>query len=1239
MRNLQQISPNSGVSGAEDGLFSRPISPAKPAGRMKRAGLCAALAIGLVVFAFGASASAAVAGPGFTLDSDATPTNFFPSTPETTNTCFSTLEFAEHQGAPLPVCDAYEVTAMNAGSEPTREGSPVTLTDTLPTGPNGEQLVTAQAVDLFLVTKKVTQHETCEGEKIGPVAQCTYSEEAVPPDDQLKMIVYVTVNSGVQEGTRLTNKATVSGGGPLTVSTERTNQVNSAPAPFGPSGFGFYKAALNGSEETQAGGHPYELTTTIDLDSALRNEFGKGSGDRQGLPSSVEEVKDIVVDLPLGFAGSTLAAPQCTEAQLDSTAHCPPETIVGHLTTEPLAGPFDGTTVNGPIWNIAPERGHPAEFGYIDILGSTHVAGYVSVVPTPAGYVLQFVASDLPEVIFDRIVVTFFGDPTRRDNTGAAQVPFFTNPTACSGAPQVAKIWIDSWAHPANFQPGGLIPTNLNEPQWKEATSESPPVTGCNALQFTPELGVTPTTHEADKPSGLEFETRLAQNEIFGTDATPALRNLTVQFPEGMTVDPSSANGLATCSLAQIGWVGKVPAAQGELFDFSQAPPECPEASKIGTLELETPLIPGKLQGEVYLAAQNENPFASTFAIYVVVNDPVTGVVLKIAGELKTDPSTGRMTAVFDENPQLPFSVLKVHFFGGPRAELATPPSCGTYTTSSVMEPWSAPDSGLPGTPFSNYTIDQNCATGFNPSFTGAGTNLQAGAYGAFVGSFSREDNDQELQGLTMNLPQGLLANIGNVTECGEAEIAAEAADAPTGGCPASSQVGTVTAEAGPGPNPLAVPGKIFWTGPYNGGPFGLAVVVSANPGPFHFGNVVVRQSLRINPETAAATDVSDPFPTFLHPVGANGQTDGIPIKLRRVDFDIDGQPAGAGGKPFTFNPASCDRFQVGGTITSTQGASKTLAAPYQATNCGILKYEPKLTVTTNAHTSKADGASLAFKIAYPKTAAIGNEAWFKTMKFTIPKQLPARLTTLQKACPQATFEANPAGCPAPSNIGYATVHTPILPVPLSGPLYFVSNGGAKFPEAVLVLQGDGVKLVVHGETFISHSGVTSATFKTVPEAPFESVEVSVPTGPFSEFAANGNLCTSKLKMPIEFTSSNGALIKEEAPIGVSGCKPAITVVSHKVKGKTATIQVRVPSAGKLVAGGRGLIASSGAPKASKSTSSATGATLTVKLTLSSKEQAFLAKHHAKRLKATIHLTFAPKKGSKLKASTTVYIG
>ena len=408
-----------------------------------------------------------------------------------------------------------------------------------------------------------------------------------------------------------------------------------------------------------------------------------------------------------------------------------------------------------------------------------------------------------------------------------------------------------------------------------------------------------------------------------------------------------------------------------------------------------------------------------------------------------------------------------------------------------------------------------------------------------------------------------MLADVPSVTECGEAELAAEVADAPTGGCPVSSQVGTVEAGAGPGPNPLFVPGKVFWTGPYGGGPFGLAVVVSANPGPFHFGNVVVRQSIRVNPITAAVTDVSAPFPTFIDPRGANGDVNGIPIKLRRVDVEIN-RPG------FTFNPTNCakETFKVGGAITSVDGASKTLSTPFQVTNCAHLKFAPSFSVSTSGKTSKADGASLTAKVTYP-SGTQGIYSDIAKVKVELPLQLPSRLTTLQKACTAAQFEANPAGCPSASKIGLATVHTPILPGGLSGPAIFVSHGNESFPSLTMVLQGDGVTIDLVGSTFISKAGITSTTFKTVPDSPFSTFELVLPEGPYSALAANGNLCaptttktvkkkvtvrvkghnkavTRKVKetvpatlvMPNEFIAQNGTEIHEDTTIRVTGCPP-----------------------------------------------------------------------------------------------------
>jgi hypothetical protein len=456
---------------------------------------------------------------------------------------------------------------------------------------------------------------------------------------------------------------------------------------------------------------------------------------------------------------------------------------------------------------------------------------------------------------------------------------------------------------------------------------------------------------------------------------------------------------------------------------------------------------------------------------------------------------------------------------------------------------------------------------------------------------------------LTVSLPPGLLADVASVPLCGEAQANA-------GTCPESTQVGTVLAEAGPGPNPLAVPGKVYLTGPYNGGPYGLSVVTPAIAGPFNFGLVVVRQSLRIDPLTAAVTDVSNPFPTILDPVAANGQTDGIPIKLRRIDVNID--RAG-----FTFNPTNCNKLQVGGAITSTQGASSTLATPFQVTDCATLKFAPKFAVSTSGKTSRAAGASLAVKLTYPQGTE-GTYANITRVKVDLPKQLPSRLTTLQKACTTAQFDSNPAGCPSASLIGHATVHTPLLAGALSGPAIFVSHGGEAFPSLIIVLQGDGVTLDLVGTTFISHAGITSSTFKTVPDAPVGSFELTLPEGKYSALAANGNLCTSKLAMPTEFLAQNGAKINESTPIAVTGCPTAISISSHKVSGKTTTLSVYVPAAGELTASGKGLVSAS---KPSKGQEDVTIA---------------VSQKRAGKLKTKIKLTFTPSKGKKQSKNLTV---
>lgn len=1061
------------------------------------------------------SGSASATTPGLTVESFATPTNFS-----------------------VGQASTYQITVTNTSHVETTSGSEIMLTDGLPAG------LAVQGIQLFASGLENGEEDLgfdCNTSVVGATTISCHFPFPLKPDETLTLVIDVVVETGASGV--LTNHASVVGGGAPEVATEESDVISPLPASFGVANFGFHISGLDGASDTQAGDHPYEVVTTIGLNTSFR------VNGPQGVPgiTSVQDVKDVAVDLPLGFVGSTLAAPQCTLAQLSSTSHCPSDTIIGHLTTEPRSG----ISIASPIYNLVPEHGVPAEFGYYDSLKAAHVF-YSRVVPTPSGYVLQTMNPDLPAINLTRVVATFYGDPAEKQEELALQegklasplphIPFFTNPTNCpvnpiTGEPEAihATIYVDSWQNPGSYNADGS--PNFADGKWVSATASSPGMTGCDSLRFPAEVGAQPTTHEADKPSGMEFELKVAQSETPGVVATPTLKKIITTLPEGFTVDPSAGDGLTACSEAQIGWEEEAPGP----MKFNAAPPQCPESSKIGSLELETPLVPHKFEGEMFLASQNENPFNTTLAAYVVVHDPLTGVLIKIAGEFLPNPSTGRLTAVFDENPNLPFSDLKLHFFGGPRAELATPENCGTFATTTELFPYSYPDSGPPETPFDSFVIDEACPAGFAPSFIAGSTNLQAGAYTPVEVSLSRSDTDQEVTGLTTTLPPGLLGKITGIPLCTEAEIQS-AEESGKQGCPQSSEIGNVVTGVGPGPNPLFVSGKAYLTGPYNGGPYGVAVIVPAIAGPYNFGTVVVRQSLRIDPRTAQVIDVSDPVPTII---------DGIPLRLRRVDLTID-RPE------FTFNPTSCAKQSVTDTITgSPLGAPRTLrgdvgyatqtsassssSTPFQVTDCAALHFAPKFSASTKARATRSKGASLSVKLAYPK-AAWGTQADIHSVKVSLPKQLPSRLSTLQKACTARQFDANPSGCPAASVVGYAKVHTPVLPVPLAGPVYFVSNGGEAFPNLIMVLQGDNVTVQLVGDTFISKKGVTTSTFKSVPDVPFSIFELTLGQGPYSALAANlptgasGSFCGRKLEMPTEFVAQNGAVFKQSTRVAATGC-------------------------------------------------------------------------------------------------------
>jgi hypothetical protein len=939
---------------------------------------------------------------------------------------------------------------------------------------------------------------------------------------------------------------------------------------FGIASFQAYSCANSSSENglpcdapyTQAGGTPYELTTTFHFN--LHESF---SGGGVLVESSVEEPKDVKVSFPPGMVFDPQAVTRCSIAVFtESEGHaCPPSSQVGTV----LSSPF-GDLEQVPLYNLTPLAGRPAEFGFHNF-DSFLIEGGAR---TGEGYNLTATSSDIPEAEVTSASITVWGVPAESshdaqrgqvctwlngspgkpgpgeplcrepggESSGVPLTPFVRLPTECSGRPLAATIETDSWTHPGALDANGN--PQRGDENWKTAPSypPMPPVTGCGNLIFNSSLTVQPDSTLAGEPVGLGVELSVPVNLSAESPATPEVRDVTVALPEGMVISPSAAQGLGVCHDDP----GVNPRQAPDEFGSSSASPaSCEPSSLVGRLRITTPLLPAPLEGEVFLGAPLCGPCTPEDAqggrmvrLYLqAIGEGSDGITIKQAGTGSIDQQTGRLTTTFPENPQLPFEHLKLELTGGPRATLANPRTCGAALTEADLKPWSSPFN-LDSTPSSAFAVTGCPPQQFSPSFTASSTSNQAGGFSPFTLAFGRSDADGFLDGYQQRMPPGLLGMLSSVSLCPEPQ-------ASKGACGPASLIGHVQVLTGPGADPFLVTGgKVYITGPYKGAPYGLSIIVPAKAGPYTLsgttgeGTVVVRAAITIDPTTAALTVTADPLPSIL---------DGIPLQLRVVNVVID-RPG------FTFNPTDCNPLSIAGTMLSTEGQIAQVSSPFQVTNCAAMTFSPKFAVSASGKTSRANGASLVARLSYPAGPPAGQasaQANIARVKVDLPKQLPSRLTTLQKACTAAQFESNPAGCPAASLIGEARSVTPVLRSPLNGPIYFVSHGGEAFPSLEIVLQGEGVRVDVVGSTFISKAGITSTTFKTVPDVPISSFELYLPEGKFSALAANGNLCKSTLKMPTEFVAQNGAVIHESTPIGVTSC-PKAKKAKKKAKAKKA---------------------------------------------------------------------------------------
>lgn len=1066
--------------------------------------------------------------------------------------------------------------------------------------------------------------------------------------------------------------ASVSGGGALrTVSASQHLTVGEATG-FGIEHYNLIPENIGGGIDTQAGSHPFQVTSLVSLDQGPLYQF-KDAPESRGL------AKDLVGELPAGMFGNPTPFAQCTDAQFAAQAtagegenaytvnECPADTAVGVAVvqfTDPASVGFSSTTV--PIFNMTPLEGEPARFAF-------KATGAVSVyletsVRTGGSYAVTVGSYGITEqVSLLNVRLTFWGVPGNESHdayrgweclydvgtcapptTGA---PFLVLPTSCA-QPFASTLYGDSWG------------SSKGPEEQAQATYTLPErIDGCNHLSFEPSITTVPDVPDASTSTGLAVGVHVPQEAALNPEglAESTLKNTTVALPAGVAVNPSGGDGLEGCSEGLVGFTG-IEAGGEERALFTPYLPHshaaieagetgllepgknfCPNESKIATAVIHTPLLPHAIEGAIYLASQNANPFGSLIALYLVAEDPVSGTLVKLPGEVRLCGASGEAIAgmvceaagqvitTFKNTPELPFEELELHFFGGERAPLATPAHCGTYATHAAFAPWSGQETIASEGRFSitsgpNGSACPGSPLPFSPSLTGGTLGLEAGAFSPLTTTIGRGDGEQNMQSVTLKMPAGLSGLLSGVELCGEPQ-------ANEGLCGSGSQIGETTVEAGVGPHPVSVKGgKVFITGPYNGSgsctvgesgcaPFGLSIVNPVKAGPFDLEHdtsnpnqdpacdcIVVRAKIEVDPHTAALTVTTDPSGAHAIP----NLIDGVPVQIQKVNVLID-------RSNFTFDPTSCEPMQIEGSIAGYEKGSTPVSVPFQAHDCSHLKFEPKFSVTTQGKTSKTGGASLAVKLTYPNVP-VGTDANIKQVKVELPKALPSRLTTLQKACTQAQFQANPAGCPAASIIGHAKAITPLIPVPLEGPAYFVSNGGEAFPNLIMVLQGYGVTIDLVGDTDIKN-GVTSSTFETVPDAPVGSFELNLPEGAYSALAANGDLCQQKLIMPTEFVAQNGGNpLKQNTRIEVQGCPNAIDLLSKKLTGHTLALSVAVPAAGRLTVSGKGL----------KSGSQASAGRETVTLKLHVK--------HGGKLTTKLELSFRPTHGKQLKTATKVHL-
>lgn len=1026
---------------------------------------------------------------------------------------------------------SFKVILTNSG-DASSDGSPVRITDELPEGlsPNSAG---ASGEDLLAV---VGGHAPGANFSCG-LESCVYSGTVIA-SQSLVITFPVDVAPNAGDLSPLVNVVRVAGGGAPDAAVRTPTVISEQPAAFGiPPG-----ATATALSSVQAGAHP-------DLTSALGFNTTDAAGSLAGDP------KDTTYSLPPGFAGDLVDTPSCPVATF-TLEECNPSTQVG-VATVILAYAGTQMVLLEPVFNLSPGSGEAGRIGFPLGGDLPHIQGAITVRPGSYGLDTAFLNLNSSITEVDDIAVTIWGvpalpshDPLRAAPEGGtltfghaaarAPVPFFTNPTSCETSPLHASFSVTSWQEPQS-------PV--------EAEMPFGPMTGCDRLTIEPTVETQATSSSAESATGLNVHLGLPQTYDNPSGlATSHLDDATVTLPEGMSLNPSAGSGLGSCSAAQF-------ASEGQTF---AAVPVggCPNDSKIGSIRIKSPALAEEATGSLFVAKPFENPFDSLLALYLVARIPDRGVVVTAAGKVSPDPLTGQLTTTFTENPQLPFSDFTLGFRQGATSPLVTPPTCGTFTANSVLTPWSVPSQQHLVSSSFGITGGVNggpCPTGatppFHPGLIAGSSNNAAGHYSPFYIRLSRQDGEQEITHFSIKLPPGVTGKLAGIPLCSDAQVAqAKAREREQGGaeeeaspsCPAASEVGRTLVEAGVGTVLAQAPGKVYLAGPYHGAPISVVAITAAKVGPFDLGTVVVREALRVNPETGEVfvdATGSDPLPHIV---------DGIPTHLREVRIYMD-RPE------FVLNPTSCEPTSTASTVlgsgkdfvSEADDNPVTVASRFQAADCAALGFRPKIAFSLKGGTKRSQfPAFKAVVLGRPGDANIARS------EVILPKSEILAQEHIGTSCTRVQFNegaGNGAGCPANSIYGRARATTPILSEPLEGPVYLRSNGGEggrKVPDLVAALHGQEINIDLVGfiDSVLTKNkrGETVSRirnrFETVPDAPVTRFTLEMFGGKKGLLVNSTNLCKGAHKAEVNFTAHNGE---------VEDLRPAMrTSCAKKGKGK-----------------------------------------------------------------------------------------